>query len=55
MNTTFIIVAIVLGLGIMGAILVPIYTYRTRSQPLHDRFGAELDHSVETMLDDKKA
>lgn len=55
MNTTYIIVAVVLGLGIVGAILVPIFAYHTRSEPLHDRFGAEFDHSVETLDDKKKA
>ena len=53
MNITYLIVAVVLGLGIVGAILVPIFADRTRSEPLHDRFGTEFDHSVET-LDDKK-
>ena len=55
MNTTYIIVAVVLGLGIVGAILVPVVAYHTRPQHLHDRFGAEFDHSVKTLDDEKRA
>jgi hypothetical protein len=55
MNTTYIIVAVVLGLMIMGAILGPIFARRKRSERLHDHFGTEYDHTVETLGDEKKA
>ena len=55
MNTTYIIIAVVLGLMIMGAILWPIFTRRKRSERLHDHFGPEYDHTVETLGDEKKA
>jgi len=55
MNTTYIIVAVVLGLMIMGAILGPIFARRKRSERLHDHFGPEYDHTVETLGDEKKA
>ena len=55
MNTTYIIIAIVLGLMIMGAILWPIFTSRKRSERLHDHFGPEYDHTVEALGDEKKA
>jgi hypothetical protein len=56
MNTTYIIIiAVVLGLMIMGAILGPIFARRKRSERLHDHFGPEYDHTVETLGDEKKA
>ena len=55
MNTTYIIIAIVLGLMIMGAILWPIFTRRKRTERLHDHFGPEYDHTVQTLGDEKKA
>jgi hypothetical protein len=56
MNTAYIIIiAVVLGLMIMGAILGPIFARRKRSERLHDHFGAEYDHTVETLGDEKKA
>jgi hypothetical protein len=55
MNTTYIIIAIVLGLMVIGAILWPIFTRRKRSERLHDHFGAEYDHTVQTLGDEKKA
>ena len=55
MNTTYIIIAVVLGLLVMGAILWPIYARRKRSERLHDHFGPEYDHTVETLGDEKKA
>ena len=55
MNTTYIIIAVVLGLMIMGAILWPIFTRRKRSERLHDHFGPEYDHTVEALGDEKKA
>jgi hypothetical protein len=56
MNTTYIlIIAVVLGLMIVGAILGPILARRKRSERLHDHFGSEYDHTVETLGDEKKA
>jgi hypothetical protein len=55
MNTTYTIIAVVLGLMIMGAILWPIFTGRKRTERLHDHFGPEYDHTVETLGDEKKA
>ena len=55
MNTTYIIIAVVLGLMIMGAILWPIFTGRKRTERLHDHFGPEYDHTVQTLGDEKKA
>jgi hypothetical protein len=55
MNTTYIIIAVVLGLMIMGAILGPIFARRKRSERLHDHFGPEYDYTVETLGDEKKA
>lgn len=55
MNTTYIIIAVVLGLMIMGAILWPIFTRRKRTERLHDHFGPEYDHTVQTLGDEKKA
>ena len=55
MNSTYIIIAVVLGLMIIGAIVWPIFAGRKRSERLHDHFGSEYDHTVETLGDEKKA
>ena len=55
MNTTYIIIAVVLGLMIIGAILWPIFAGRKRSERLYDHFGTEYDHTVQTLGDEKKA
>jgi hypothetical protein len=56
MNTTYIIIiAVVLGLMIMGAILGPIFARRKRSERLHEHFGPEYDHTVQALGDEKKA
>ena len=56
MNTTYIIIiAVVLGMVVIGAIVGPIVTRRKRSERLHDHFGTEYDHTVETLGDEKKA
>src|SRR5690349_6476938 len=56
MNTTYVlIIAVVLGLMIVGAILGPILARRKRSERLHEHFGSEYDHTVETLGDEKKA
>jgi hypothetical protein len=56
MNTTYIIIiAVVLGMVVIGAIVGPIVARRKRSERLHDHFGNEYDHTVETLGDEKKA
>ena len=55
MNTTFIIIIIVLVLVILGAILGLVFARRRRTERLHDHFGPEYDHTVQTMGDEKKA
>jgi len=52
MNTTYIIIAVVLVLVIMGVILAPIFARRKR---FHDQFGPEYDRTVQTMGNEKKA
>ena len=55
MNTTYIIIAVVLALVILGAVLLPITARRKRSDRLHDQFGSEYDHTVQVLGDEKKA
>jgi len=55
MNTTYIIIAVILIAVILGAVLWPRIARRKRSQRLHDQFGAEYDHTVETLGDEQKA
>jgi hypothetical protein len=55
MNTTYIIIAVVLVLVIAVAVLWPMMVRRKRSERLHDHFGTEYDHTVETLGDEKKA
>ena len=55
MDTTYIIIAVVLGLVVMGAILGPIFARRKRSERLHEHFGPEYDHTVQALGDEKKA
>jgi hypothetical protein len=54
-NTLYFIIIVVLVLVIIGAILGPIFARRKRSARLHDQFGTEYDHTVQTMGDEKKA
>lgn len=55
MNATYIIIAVVLVLVIIGAILALIFTHRNRSERLHEQFGTEYDHTVQALGDEKKA
>ena len=56
MNPTYIIIiAVLLVLVITGAVLGPALSRRKRSEQLHDHFGTEYDHTVETLGDEKKA
>jgi len=54
-NTTYMIITVVLILVIVGAILALVFTQRKRSEKLQDHFGPEYDHTVELMGDEKKA
>jgi len=55
MNTTYIIVAVVLILLITGVILGPVFARRQHSKRLQGQFGTEYDHTVEILGDKKKA
>jgi hypothetical protein len=55
MNTTYMIITVVLVLVVLGAILGPIFARRKRSEKLQDHFGSEYDHTVEALGDEKKA
>ena len=55
MNMTYIFIAVVLIVVIMGVILGLIFAGRKRSNRLHDQFGTEYDRTVESMGNEKKA
>ncbi len=55
MNTTYILIAVVLILVLFGAILAPTFARRQRSKQLHGQFGTEYDHTVEALGNEKKA
>ena len=55
MNTTYIFIAVVLIMVIMGVILGLIFAGRKRSNRLQDQFGTEYDLTVETLGSEKKA
>ena len=55
MNTTYIIITVVLVLVIVGALLAPVFARRKRAEQLHDQFGSEYDLTVQTLGDEKKA
>jgi len=55
MNTTYIIIAVVLVLVILGAVLWPMMARRKRSERLHGQFGSEYDHTVQALGDEKQA
>jgi hypothetical protein len=54
-NTTYIIIAVVLVLVVLVAILGLVFARRRRVERLQDQFGPEYDHTVQTMGDEKKA
>ena len=54
MDTTSIIIA-VLVFVVIGAILGLVFARSRRSKQLHDQFGPEYDHTVQTLGDEKKA
>jgi hypothetical protein len=55
MNTTYMIIAVVLILVVIVAVLWPIMTRRKRSERLQDQFGSEYDHTVQVLGDEKQA
>jgi hypothetical protein len=55
MNTTYIIIAVVLVLVIVGLVLGAIFARRKRSERLHDQFGPEYDRTVQTLGNEKEA
>lgn len=55
MDTTYMIIAVVVILLIVGVILALIFARRKRSERLHDQFGSEYDHTVQALGDEKKA
>jgi hypothetical protein len=55
MNPTYLIIAVVLVVVIMGLILAPIFSRRKRSARFQDKFGPEYAHTVKTMGNEKKA
>ena len=55
MNTTYLIIIVVLVLVVVAIVLGPGLARRRRSQQLQEKFGAEYDHTVQTLGDEKKA
>ncbi len=55
MDTTFLIITVVLVLVIVGVILGYVFSRRRHSERLQDHFGPEYDHTVQAMGDEKKA
>ncbi|MBE0410062.1 MAG: hypothetical protein IBX69_10060, partial [Anaerolineales bacterium] len=55
MDSTVTIIVVVLVLVIIGALLGLVFSRRQRTERLHDKFGPEYDHTVQTMGSKKKA
>ena len=55
MNTTYIFIAVVVIVIIIGAIMAPVFARRKRSDKFHDKFGTEYDRTVDNMGNEKKA
>jgi UTP-glucose-1-phosphate uridylyltransferase len=55
MDTTFTIITVFVVLGIIGAIAGLVFVSRRRAKQLHDHFGPEYEHTVQTMGGEKKA
>lgn len=55
MNSTYILIAVVLIVVIMGVILGPIFARRKRSEKFQDKFGPEYERTVKDMGNEKKA
>jgi hypothetical protein len=54
MNTTYMIITVVLVLVVFGVILGLVFAGRKRSERLHDQFGPEYDHTVKQVMGDEK-
>jgi hypothetical protein len=55
MTPTYLIIAVVLILVIMGAIMAPMFARRKRSQRFQNKYGPEYDRTVQTAGNEKKA
>jgi FtsZ-interacting cell division protein ZipA len=55
MNINYLIIIVVPVLVVVGIILGLIFSRRNRSQKLHEKFGDEYDHTLETMGNEKEA
>jgi hypothetical protein len=55
MSFTYIIIAVVVILVIMGAIMAPRFARRRKSQKFQNKYGPEYDHTVQTAGNEKKA
>lgn len=55
MDSTVTIIVVVFVLVIIGAFLGLVFSRRKRTERLHDKFGPEYDHTVQTMGSKKKA
>jgi len=54
-NTTYIIIAVVLVLVIVGLILGPVFARRKRSERFQNQFGDEYDRTVKALGNEKEA
>ena len=55
MSNTYIFIAVVVIVVIMGLILAPVFSRRKRSQKFQNKFGPEYGHTIETAGNEKKA
>lgn len=55
MSATYIIIAVVLIVVVMGLIMGPIFSRNQRSKQFKDHYGSEYDHTVQAVGDEKKA
>jgi len=55
MNTTYLIIGVVLILVIIGLILGAVFSRRQRSKRFQKKFGPEYDHTVQSAGNEKKA
>ena len=55
MNTTYLIIAVVVVLVVLGAILGFVFSRRQRTTRLQDKFGSEYDRTVKTAGSEKNA
>lgn len=55
MNSTYIIIAVVVVLVVLGIILGPIFSRRQRSKKFSNQYGTEYDRTVKSMGNEKKA